>query len=1319
MKHRSQSITLLIVPALGVELPCGSNGAPGKWRPGTIAWGAVRERCSPSEVGLPGALAKHRAMTGTLLLSIIALMFSFCDRAFAQIDTGSITGTVKDPSRAVVVGAQCTVTSAATGIAHQEKSTSAGVYVFDGLSAGTYSLKVTAPGFKEYLLNGIEVHIQDTVTADVLLQLGSATQEVTVTSAVPLLQAQDASVGMTINSKMANDLPLQGGAAGRNFLSLTTTAPGVYANSGAGMDNTSNIIAMGVENGQVDLRLNGVDDNEEFYGGTSIIPIPDAIQEFKFMDGNNSAEFGHSTGAVINAVTYSGTNQFKGHIWEYFGNEDLNANDYFNKLNGKGRPLYRHNEFGGLIGGPVVVPGYNGKDRTFFFFDFQRTMHATVDQYTQTVPTKLMQSSGFTNMKDLLTVSSKTHTDALGRTFQYGTIFDPASTRQIPSSGIDPVTGLTGKPGSYVRDPFYNCSPSGCPADNGMTGNNTTNFATPSQEALLNMLPTSRLDPNAVAMLALLPLPNEPSSNITNNWYSIPEKITDTNQYDGRIDEKISDKNSIWGTYDHMNPVANAATAFPGPAEGALSVDYATTQPIYEIVTSWTHIFSPNLINEFRFGVDNNYNTREDPYADVLGLPAKYGIQGIPQNPGNGGLPFIQLSSSTSAPNNISNFGAHRYAPTIQTTRAFEYDDNLTRIVGKHELKFGAQYNHLMADIIQPAYPRGYFVYNGQYSDIPNNSAGENGVTDMTVTPVAANPFYAANGGISSATNAIGGLSSFEGSNFAQTNYHAPYIGVYGQDNWKITPDVTVDIGVRWDYFGAYASDGGQEGNLVMGGNGILSDGNGPGAYYLVGHDACNTNFGAAFTSMLAAINIPLVCSPNNAVTRAQRDNFAPRLGIAYRLMPSLVARAGAGIAYGALDSVGYGGTLGTNYPFQFNYGSPSTNTSQIPLFIPGTTTTATMENAFGAISLTNPTQVNPAGVALTGKNYYYQTPQVTTLNFQLQWQFTRHDSIQTGYVGNLGRHLDSQNTQHNSPAEMLIPGTPLQTINSTNPAASTGFLPYNALGASAEFQMTNLISSYQSWQTVYQRQFADGSSVGANYTFSKCLSDDTGKTGLGEGVRALWLPGMGARADYALCNDDATHLVNANGELALPFGQNSTWFANANALENDFIGGWHFNFIFKAQSGEPFNVGCQNPSQGALYAGGFGCNAPMVGGVDPYKGFRTRLQWVNPAAFAQLPYTPVTANGANDLADLGVRGNQVRGPGFYDIDASLHKQFDTGEATKFEFRLEALNLFNHVEFNNPGNTNFLQNAPGQFGAITADRLGVGRVVQLAGKFYF
>lgn len=1256
--------------------------------------------------GKASAGAVMRPAMRTLFASLGAvLMALFCAQVFAQMDTGGVTGTVKDPSGAVVVGAKCTLTNNATNVAQTAISTSAGAYTFTGVPAGTYTLRVTAHGFKEYVLSDISVHVQSIVTADVPLEIGSVDQQVTVTSSVPLLQAQDASVGMTINSKMTNDLPLQGGGSGRDFRSLAQLAPGVYSN---GNPSSNTIFASGVENGQVDVRFNGVNDNLEFYGGTTILPIPDAIQEFKFMNGNNSAEFGHSTGAILNAITYSGTNQFHGHVWEYFQNDYMNANDYFNKLNKAKKPMLRHNEFGGLIGGPVMLPHYNGRNRTFFFFDFQRTLQTSPNQYTSTVPTKTMQDSKFTDMQDLLALNKSTHTDALNRKFQYGTIFDPATTRHLAPGQIDPVTGLpnlaTDKNGNlieaWVRDPFYNCTTAGCALNDGMAGNTTKDYTTAAQLALLNTLPNSRLDPYAVALLQLLPLPNTTSTNILqNNWFVSPPKGFNGNQYDGRIDEKINDKDSVWVTYSHISPNTTATTTFPGPAEGALQVNYATTNPSYMVVSSWTHLFSPNLINEFRFGVNNNYQTRIDPFANEMGLPEKFGVPGIPQIKGNGGLPVIHTGV-------ISDFGAHRFAPTIQTARVFDFQDNFTRIFGKHEFKFGGQFDRMMANIIQPAYPRGFFQWNGMYSNIPNASDGETGMADMLLTPIPANSYYAGVGGLSTSDNTMGGLQNFQGSNWAQTNYHAPYIGVYVQDNWKFTPNVTANIGLRWDYFGAYASDGGKQANLIMGGDQFLTDGNGLGAYYLIGHDACNTNLGDAFRAHMAAAGIPIVCSYNNAVTRAQYTNFGPRVGLAWRIRPSLVARAGAGIAYGALDSVGYGGTLGTNYPFQFNYSSPSSNNSQTPLQLPGTTTTATMENAFAAVSLTDPTVINPQGMGLTGKNYHYQTPYTISLNYQLQWQFTSRDSIQAGYVATLGRHLDSLGPQHNQVYQMLPPGS-----------VTSKYLPYPSLGTAA-FQMTNLISSYNSLQAIYERRFADGSSLSTSYTFSKCLSDDFSKGGLGQGTRgAVWLPGMSPREDYGLCTADMTHIIKANGELAVPFGRGSTYFSNINAAEDAVIGGWRFNFILTNYSGLPYTVGCQNPSQGANYAGPFGCNAPMSG-VDPYKGYKKRLQWANPAAFVRMPYNPVAAPGQNILSDLGIRGNQLRGPGLFALDASLHKQFDTGEGTKFEVRLEAMNALNHVAFNNPSNNNFLQTNPGQFGVITGDRTGA-RIVQLAAKFFF
>lgn len=380
---------------------------------------------------------------------------------WAQIDMGGVAGTVKDPTGAVVPDAQLTLTNEATRVAQKTQSSSSGTYVFGAVPAGSYALKVEASGFRTYVATGIQVHVQSVVTADVPLTLGAVSEVVSVTSAQPLLQAQDASMGQTIATRAVNDLPLNG----RNWLSLAQLSAGSYIMGGSsgtipapsGQNFTATIFANGAEPGQVDFRLNGINNNEEVFGGVTIAPVPDAIEEFKMQDGNNSAEFGHSAGAVINAVVKSGTNQVKGDVWEYLRNEDFNANDFFSNLNGLKRQEYRHNQFGGTIGGPVYIPKYyNGKNKTFFFFDYQRTQAVTSTTFTDTIPTNLMRSSGYTNLQDLITGNSGTATDALGRKFPHGTVFDPATTRALAPGTVDPITGLTNTTNGtvYVAIPF-------------------------------------------------------------------------------------------------------------------------------------------------------------------------------------------------------------------------------------------------------------------------------------------------------------------------------------------------------------------------------------------------------------------------------------------------------------------------------------------------------------------------------------------------------------------------------------------------------------------------------------------------------------------------------------------------------------------------------------------------------------------------------------------------------------------------------------------------------------------------------------------------
>ncbi len=1204
---------------------------------------------------------------------IAVLLVCGPSQLFAQITAGAVVGTVTDPSGAVVGNARLTLTNEATKVQQTTESSATGNFGFAAVPVGSYTLTADAKGFKTYKDTGIQVHVQNTETIDIQLVTGSVTEQVTVTAAVPLLQAQDASLGQTVPFVQVNDLPLNN----RNWLSFVMLAAGVVTNPNVSVDNPNNGESInGVDESSVDYRLNGIDDNVVVFGnvsignfgGASVQPIPDAIQEFKLQNGDNSAEFGQFAGGVVNAVMKSGTNQLHGDVFEYLRNEAFNANDYFNNLNNVRRPEYRQNQFGGTVGGPIDIPHlYNGKDKTFFFFDYQHTGVAAAASFTETVPTSAMRSSNFTNLQDLIKDNSGSNTDALGRKFSFGTVLDPATTRSVAAGAVDPVSGLINTTSGtvYVRDPFY--------SGGSVTGiTDFTGFT-----SMLNVLPTGRIDSNAVSILSLLPAPT--GSGLTNNYFSAPPYQFTIDQYDVRVDHNFSQKDLFWGVFDRSHLTASSYQPFPGIAGGATAISPHDSEPHYEIALNYTHVFSPKLENQATGGYDHVFHDQTLPTSYTTGLPQQYGIQGIPQIAGNGGIP-------TFAPSGISSFGGRRYQPTIQTTTALQFLDNAILTQGLHEIHFGFEFNHLRANIIQPSYSRGEFDFNGQYSNIPNKNNSLTGIADMLLIPGAAS--------VPNGISNLGGPSAYDGSNFAGTDYFSDYYAAYVQDNWRMTPKLTINLGLRWEYAAPFGESSGRQANFIASGNG-----NGNSGTYYIPQQGCSVTRSATFNTLLAGYNIAVDCVSGLQANQGQKDNFSPRLGFAYRLLPRLVVRGGYGITYGAYDSVGYGGTLGTNYPFQYLITNPS-DTSQSAIALPNGAT-STIENTFGVIDLTNPASVTGTGLTLYGKQYHYMTPLDQSANLTLQDQFTNRDSVQLGYVGSLGRNLDAFGV-HNSPTEILPPGT-----------SQTPYLPFSTLAPNAQFLQNNAISNYHSMQAIYQHQFKDNLVFLANYTYGKCMANQVGKTDLGPGAsfRAEWLPGFGIGPDYSLCVADATHVVHVSGEYALPFGQGREFLGHANKLLDALVGGWNLNYIFTHQSGQPLTIGCP-----VATSSDFGCNANLVAGQNPYAGPHNRTQWLNPAAFAQPP--AATSIGQADFSPLGNKADQVRGPGFANLDSSIFKQFNMPGETRLEFRAEAFNTFNEAEFQNPSSQNNFTNLT-KFSVITADRNGTGRLGQFALKYIF
>ena len=722
---------------------------------------------------------KALSVIGVLAVMTLALLVGVPLSLRAQIATGGITGTVTDSSGAKVVGATITLTSTTSGVAMRSVSTSTGTYVFSAVLAGTYSLTAIEKGFKTFNANGIEIHVQQTDTLDIHLEVGSISENVTVNTDPAVIQTEDATLGQTVNENSMDDMPLNG----RNWASLgmlaagTTTATTAAAtgNNPTGSASSTMFAVNGTSYWQNDFRLNGMDNNVEFYGGSqagsnaSITPPPDAIQEFKLQSGDYSAEFGHSTGAVINAVVKSGGNRVRGDLWEYVRNTDFDANDYFSKQAGLPRAPYHQNQYGGTVGGPVFIPKiYNGRNRTFFFVDLQATKIIVPVSSTNTVPTALENSSNFSDLSDMITYSNNASTapqqDSLGRNFPLGTVFDPSTTRQVAAGAIDTTSGLrntTGVPIS-VRDPFFN--------GNSVAG--ITDFTSAAIESQLNHLPTNLIDPNMVQLLDLFPVPT--TSGISNNYYQSASGNRNTNQYDVRIDQNFGTKDTIFGVYSYSHFHEHTPTPLPGIADGGSYGLGVEDHPHWAVAVGYSRVFTPSLVNEFHFGINHSEDNIVADEAYTYGLPAKYGIPGVAQNPGNGGLPIISIGS-------LTELGVGGWTPTLETVKSTELADNVTKVYGSQTLKTGYQLDILEGDLVQPGWGRGGFYYTGQFSTIPAIGSNITALADALLIPQSSTV-----GG----PNYVGGLHNVNASNYAPANEHRYYMGAYVQDDWKVTPSL-------------------------------------------------------------------------------------------------------------------------------------------------------------------------------------------------------------------------------------------------------------------------------------------------------------------------------------------------------------------------------------------------------------------------------------------------------------------------------------------------------------------------------------------------
>jgi hypothetical protein len=505
----------------------------------------------------------------------------------AQTTTGSIVGTVTDKTSAVVPTATVTVTNVDTGIATKTVTDTSGNYVVTPLPVGHYSVTVEARGFKKSVNGGITVNVQDRIGVNVALEVGQLTETVEVVGAAPALQTDTSYLGQVVESQKIVDLPLNG----RFFTRLAVLTAGTAPTApGARDERTGGFSANGVRPYQNNYLLDGIDNNslsEDLTNEASFVvgPSPDAIQEFKVQTNSMSAEFGRSGGAVLNVTIKSGTNAFHGSVFEFLRNSRLDAKNFFDPATGP-TPPFKQNQFGAAVGGPVELPGYGGKNRTFFFGDYQGTRIRTAHTFLATLAPTPWRTGDFSGFVPVL---------------------DPDTT--------------TIQSGQVVRQPFAG-----------------------------NQVPLSRFDNASSNLIKLMPSPNVPGSvspkGVARNYLTNPVEPNNSDQGDLRVDHKISDKDSMFARFSMSDQSLTPPAAIPPPISGAAFSSGDWTNNTRQGLFEETHIFSPRVVNEFRAGY-TRLRTERLQFNASDNLSAQVGIPGIPFTTGNGGLPRFSVSGLT------------------------------------------------------------------------------------------------------------------------------------------------------------------------------------------------------------------------------------------------------------------------------------------------------------------------------------------------------------------------------------------------------------------------------------------------------------------------------------------------------------------------------------------------------------------------------------------------------------------------------------------------------------------------------------------------
>jgi hypothetical protein len=1153
-----------------------------------------------------------------LVLPSLFLLAVGAGRALAQIESGTFVGTARDASGAAVVGANVTVTEVQTNISRKALTNEQGEYNVNHLNPGIYSVSIGRPGFKTATRSNVKLDINQVIRVDVVLVPGVVSEHIEVTAVEPLVESQTSSIGQVIEETQVHDLPLNG----RNFLQLAYLSPGVNEGE-VGAVQQGGIPENERGNGSIHVNglmatnnnflLDGFDNNEQQIGFEILQPPVEAIDEFKVQTSNFGADIGKG-GAVVNVVLKSGTNNFHGSAFEFLRNSYMDAKNFFDDPNSP-IPPFKQNQFGGTLGGPIL------KNKTFFFVDYQGTRVRQSQTFISTVPTAAERTGDFS---DLL------GTDGQGNIT--GQIYDPLTTNSVTNA-------RTPFPGNII------------PPCVGATRRSATGG--------------SCLDPAALNVINLFPLPNIPGAGTANNFLYNPVASNNQDSFDVRLDQQWRSE-SITGTFSFGNVDSIQPDPFPGKAGGG-SFSGNIHNKSYVVGISDVHSFSSTKVNELKIGY-TRYAVNAIPFFENEALASELGIPGInvPGDPNTNGMPNIMIAG-------YSSLGNQDWFPEILKENNYQLKDSFSWTIGRHSLKFGGDLIRRQHGFFQTQNPRGDFTFDQQFTENINDIATDPG--SSLASFLIGNPIYAFRDGLAGSF----GMSWWEASG-------------YVMDDFRATPKLTLNLGLRYDLFTPMVED----------------------------HDRI-ANFDFA-TGEFVAPGQPGVSDTGNVQTNYK--NFAPRVGFAYTPFADskTVLRGGYGIFY-SLQADQNDAELAYNPTGLFGNQTIQFNANSIPT-LQLSTGFATPSDPTGSLPPSSLT--DPSGRA-SAIPFHNPTPSIQEWNLNVERQLAKDTILQVAYVGVHGVHLTYLRNLNQAlqplDSNFEVCPTPTDPYCADGLPSNYGRPYYSTVPQIGAIRTANNDASMISHalQVRFERRLSAGLNVLASYTYQHSIGVADEDEVVGPEPQNTY----DMRAERGDVSPDFRHQFTAAWTYELPFGPGKRFFTS-DGPARWFAGGWQLNGIVTMYSGQSvtplLSYDDTNTGSGGARPNIYGnpynfSNAVQAGCPSNAQSLQC---WYNPAAFGQVSPTtfnyPALAPGQTFARLYGDAGAFIlRGPAQYNVDFSVFKDFQLKEYLNMELRGEVFNLFNTPEFAPPNNT---VDIPGLSGSISST-VHSSRQLQVAVRFKF